>query len=101
MSIRRSLAVLTIAGAAGAASFGLAAPAQASTLGKIPGCVSVWQTTGKITKTGYAYNGCKYRVRMKIVWGWGGDGPCTTVSPGGTIYSKVARGKRFDGAKTC
>ncbi|TMR24065.1 hypothetical protein ETD86_05955 [Nonomuraea turkmeniaca] len=99
MSLRTSLAVLTVAGAA---SLGLAAaPAQAATLGNVPGCVSVWSANGKVTKTGYAYNGCTYRVRMRIVWAWAPDGACTTVNPGRQIWSQKARGHRFDGAKTC
>jgi hypothetical protein len=101
ITLRKSLAALTLVGAA---SFGLvtAAPAQAGTLGKVPSCVSLWQKTGKITKTGYAYNGCGRWMNMKIVWAHGGDGECRSVSPKGTIWSTVPRGLRtFDGAKYC
>ncbi|WP_219471674.1 hypothetical protein [Nonomuraea rhizosphaerae] len=101
ITIRKSLAALTILGAA---SLGLvaAAPAQASALGNVPSCVSLWQKSGKITKTGYAYNGCGVRMNMKIVWAHGSDGRCWSVAPRETISSTVSRGPRtFDGAKYC
>ena len=101
ITLRKSLAALTIAGAA---TVGLvtAAPAQAGTLGKVPSCVSVWQKTGNVTKTGYAHNGCGRWMNMKIVWAHGADGPCRSVAPGRTISHWVPRGVRtFDGAKYC
>ena len=77
-------------------------PPPASTLGKVPSCVSVWQKTGTAHKTGYAYNGCGRRLNMKIVWAHGSDGACHSVAPKGTIWSTVPRGIRtFDGAKYC
>ncbi|MER6942813.1 hypothetical protein ABT294_02205 [Nonomuraea sp. NPDC000554] len=105
-TIRKSLAVLT---AVGAASLGLlaTAPAQANAdaataSGRVPSCVRVWQATGTIKKTGYAYNGCGRQMNMKIVWAHGADGPCDTVYPGATLRHRVPRGIRtFDGAKTC
>ncbi|GAA3590224.1 hypothetical protein GCM10022419_085990 [Nonomuraea rosea] len=78
-------------------------PAHAAVpAGNAPLCVSVWHTSGTITKTGYARNNCGGTLRLKIVWAHGTDGDCYTVRPGGTIWSKVARGVRsFDGADTC
>ncbi|MET9064452.1 hypothetical protein ACWDR1_21190 [Streptosporangium sandarakinum] len=105
-----ALAVLATAG------FGLSAvpAAQASTThqasaesvaslrGRVPTCVDVWSKSGKVYKTGYARNGCKGTIHMKIVWAHGPDGPCQTVRSGGTIYNRVPRFPRtFDGAKTC
>lgn len=101
ITFRKSLAALVIAGAA-SAGLVAAAPAQASALGKVPSCVSLWQKTGSVTKTGYAYNGCGRWMNMKIVWAHGSDGSCQSVPPKGTISSKVPRGVRtFDGAKYC
>ncbi|GAB2957673.1 hypothetical protein ACFMQL_38970 [Nonomuraea fastidiosa] len=79
------------------------APAwSAAPEGNAPMCVAVWQTTGRFTKTGFARNDCKTRLRLKIMWGRGMDGDCQTVDPGKTISSQVFRGVRsFDGANTC
>ncbi|MEV4477249.1 hypothetical protein ACFFR3_37490 [Nonomuraea salmonea] len=75
---------------------------SAAPAGNAPMCVAVWQTTGRITQTGYARNDCQSRLRLKIIWGRGGDGDCQTVDPGKTISSQVFRGVRaFDGANTC
>ncbi|MEQ4718065.1 hypothetical protein [Nonomuraea sp. B19D2] len=64
--------------------------------------MTVWQTTGTVTKTGYARNDCGETLHLKIVWAHGADGQCFTVNPGETISSKVARGVRtFDGASIC
>jgi hypothetical protein len=81
----------------------LATPAAAAVpAGNAPSCVAVWQTKGIVTKTGYARNDCRYRLRLKIKWARGTDGDCSTVDPGRTISSKVARGPRnFDGADIC
>ncbi|MEV4468094.1 hypothetical protein [Nonomuraea sp. NPDC049504] len=98
--MRKTLTALAAACCAlGAAT----APAQAvAPAGNAPSCVVVWQTTGTITKTGYARNDCSRTLRLKIVWAHGTDGQCHTVRPGGTIWSKVARGVRtFDGANSC
>ncbi|MGW2217886.1 hypothetical protein ACWCSD_23125 [Nonomuraea sp. NPDC001684] len=77
-------------------------PAWGAPAGNAPSCVTVWQNTGTITKTGYARNDCGYRLRLKIIWARGTDGACQTVDPGETIYSRVPRGVRtFDGADTC
>jgi hypothetical protein len=65
-------------------------------------CVTVWQTTATLTKTGYARNDCGHTMGLKIRWARGADGDCRTVHPGETVWSKVARGIRaFDGADTC
>jgi hypothetical protein len=98
-SARAALAALTLTCCALAS----AAPAQAAVpAGNAPMCVVVWQTTGTITKTGYARNDCSQTLRLKIVWAHGTDGQCFTVNPGGSISSKVPRGVRtFDGASTC
>jgi len=70
--------------------------------GNAPMCVAVWQTTGRFTKTGYARNDCKTRMRLKLLWGRGTDGDCQTADPGKTISSQVFRGVRsFNGADTC
>ncbi|MFI7131506.1 hypothetical protein ACIBQ1_37920 [Nonomuraea sp. NPDC050153] len=70
--------------------------------GNAPACVTVWQATGRITKTGYARNDCGRTLRLNIVWARGTDGECYTVRAGETISSKVARGVRtFDGADAC
>ncbi|GAA3693317.1 hypothetical protein GCM10022224_068560 [Nonomuraea antimicrobica] len=97
--MRRVLTALTLA----CCAFATAAPAQAAApAGNAPSCVVVWQTTGTVTKTGYARNDCSSTLRLKIIWARGTDGDCRTVRPGGTIWSKVARGVRtFDGANTC
>ncbi|WP_049574330.1 hypothetical protein [Nonomuraea sp. SBT364] len=79
-----------------------AAPALAAPAGNAPECVAVWQSTGRVTKTGYARNDCGKRLRLKIVWARGTDGACFTVDPGQTISSQVPRGIRtFDGANSC
>ncbi|MFF4415560.1 hypothetical protein ACFYY8_23760 [Streptosporangium sp. NPDC001559] len=95
-----SLAVVPAAQAQSAAQ---PAGVSAQVLGNAPSCVTVWQKTGRITKTGYARNDCRGRtLNLKIVWAHGADGSCHTVRPGGTISSKVARGGRtFDGANIC
>lgn len=81
---------------------GPAAAWAAAPAGSAPICVAVWQSTGRITKTGYARNDCKSRVRLKIKWARGTDSDCQTVDPGQTISSQVPRGVRsFDGADTC
>lgn len=108
--IRTSLAALTLAGAATLGALAVS-PAQAEAVSMstaaqasfaLPRCVTVWQKVGRISKRGYAYNGCRYNVRMKIVWAREMDGPCTTVAPGRTISSKRSRGPAsFDGARTC
>lgn len=83
----------------------LALPGQAAaavTAGNAPTCVTVWEHTGRITKTGYARNDCDYSLNLKIVWARGTDGPCETVRPGQTISTQVPRGVRsFDGASRC
>jgi hypothetical protein len=101
ITLRKSVAALVIAGAA-SAGLVAAAPAQASTLGKVPACVKVWQQTGTIRKTGYAYNGCGRWMNMKIVWAHAADGSCQSVAPGATLKSRIGRGPAmFDGAKYC
>ncbi|WP_327087116.1 hypothetical protein OIE66_33020 [Nonomuraea sp. NBC_01738] len=104
MSIRKTLAALAIGGA-GALTLLSVTPTGAladTAQAQAPSCVSVWQRTGWTTKTGYARNDCRYNVRVKIVWSWGTDGPCRTLSPGQTMSAKVARGQRnFEGVKNC
>ncbi|NRQ39487.1 hypothetical protein HII36_47825 [Nonomuraea sp. NN258] len=80
-----------------------ATPAVAAVpAGNAPMCVTVWHTTGRITKTGYARNDCEGTLKLKIVWAHGGDGACHTVQPGWTISSQIPRGPRtFDGANLC
>ncbi|MCG5219790.1 hypothetical protein [Streptosporangium sp. KLBMP 9127] len=71
-------------------------------VGNAPDCVRVWHTVGTITKTGYARNDCSNALNIRIVWAFGVDGPCSTVSSGSTISHKIPRGPRnFDGASTC
>ncbi|NBE95290.1 hypothetical protein FE391_16940 [Nonomuraea sp. KC401] len=95
-------ATLTASALALTGALASASPAAAAPAGNAPSCVAVWQTTGTITKTGYARNDCGRRLRLKIKWARGTDGACHTVDPGRTIYSKVARGPRtFDGADSC
>jgi hypothetical protein len=78
------------------------ATASAIPTGNAPSCVTVWQNTGTITKTGYARNDCGYTMNLKIVWAHGVDGSCQTARAGDTISSKVPRGPRnFDGAGLC
>jgi hypothetical protein len=78
------------------------ATASAIPTGNAPSCVTVWQTTGTITKTGYARNDCGETMNLKIVWAHGVDGSCQTARAGDTISSKVPRGPRnFDGASRC
>lgn len=99
-SLRRSAilaAAFIVSGLASSPPVQAAMPA-----GNAPTCVTVWQTTGRITKTGYARNDCGRTMNLKIVWAHGTDGQCFTVRAGGTISSKVPRGIRtFDGASTC
>ncbi|MFI7448747.1 hypothetical protein ACIBQX_14720 [Nonomuraea sp. NPDC049714] len=79
-----------------------AAAASAIPTGNAPSCVTVWQNTGTITKTGYARNDCGRTMNLKIVWAHGVDGSCQTARAGDTISSKVPRGPRnFDGAGLC
>ncbi len=95
---------LSLAAAPAAQAHSAAQPAgvSAQALGNAPTCVTVWQHTGRITKTGYARNGCRGTLNLKIVWAHGADGACQTVKPGRTISSQVPRGVRtFDGASTC
>lgn len=90
--------LLALPGAATAAT----ASATAAPAGDAPSCVTVWQRTGTVTKTGYARNDCGYTMNLKIVWAHGVDGSCQTARPGATISSKVPRGPRnFDGAGRC
>ncbi|NUR84670.1 MAG: hypothetical protein HOY71_11350 [Nonomuraea sp.] len=98
-SVKAALTTVVFAGA----TLSAAAPAMAAApAGNAPGCVTVWQTTGRITKTGHARNDCDYTMHLKIVWAHGADGDCFTVQPGESIYSTVARGVRsFDGADVC
>jgi hypothetical protein len=71
-------------------------------LGNAPTCVRVWVTRGTVTQTGHALNQCGRSLNLKIVWAFGVDGPCRTVSNGGELKSKVAIEPRvFDGANTC
>ncbi|MFF3670698.1 hypothetical protein [Microtetraspora malaysiensis] len=79
-----------------------AASTSAAPMGNAPTCVTVWQQTGTITKTGYARNDCGYTLNLKIVWAHGTDGSCRTARPGVTISDKVSRGlMSFDGANRC
>ncbi|MEU8361181.1 hypothetical protein AB0C27_34720 [Nonomuraea sp. NPDC048882] len=97
--MRRALTGLALACCALAPALPVHAAVPA---GNAPSCVVVWQTTGTITKTGYARNNCGRTLRLKIIWAHGTDGECRTVGSGGTIWSKVARGVRtFDGASSC
>ncbi|MEV4096123.1 hypothetical protein [Streptosporangium saharense] len=99
-----AVAGLSLAAAPAAQAQSAAQPTgvTAQVLGNAPTCVTVWQKTGRITKTGYARNDCKGTLNLKIVWAHGADGSCQTVRPGWTISSQVARGGRtFDGASTC
>ncbi|MEU0569003.1 hypothetical protein ABZ297_27010 [Nonomuraea sp. NPDC005983] len=98
-SARATLTALTLT----CSALTLSLPAQAAApAGNAPSCVTVWQTTGTITKTGYARNDCGETLNLKIVWAHGADGQCDTVNPGQTISEKVPRGVRtFDGASTC
>ncbi|GAA2907901.1 hypothetical protein GCM10010517_74320 [Streptosporangium fragile] len=94
-SLGLAVSLLTPQGTAAAATSAIPA-------GNAPSCVTVWQQTGTITKTGYARNDCGYTMNLRIVWAHGVDGSCHTVSPGETIKSKVPRGPRnFDGASRC
>ncbi|MCF6470431.1 hypothetical protein FAF44_18805 [Nonomuraea sp. MG754425] len=96
-----SRAALAVIGAA-CCAFGSGPALAAVPVGNAPMCVTVWQTTGRITKTGFARNDCKSRLRLKIKWARGTDSDCQTVDPGQTISAKVPRGVRaFDGADTC
>ena len=100
--MRQALTTLTLACCTLTAATLPAHAAAALPAGNAPSCVTVWQTTGTITKTGYARNDCGRTLRLKIIWAHGTDGDCHTVNPGGTIWSKVARGVRsFDGANSC
>ncbi|MER6950153.1 hypothetical protein ABT294_39660 [Nonomuraea sp. NPDC000554] len=107
--IRKSLAALTVAGAASAGLLATA-PTQANAdtqtiahaLGNAPSCVQVWETKGNVTKTGWARNNCGHALNLKIVWANGGDGSCRRVENGGSIGHTVARWpRRFDGAGLC
>jgi hypothetical protein len=107
--IRKSLAALTIAGAA-SMSLAATAPTQANAetqtiaqaLGNAPSCVRVWEKKGTVTKTGWAANNCGHALNLKIIWANGGDGPCKHVENGGSISHKVSRvPRRFDGAGLC
>ncbi|MEU4546033.1 hypothetical protein [Nonomuraea dietziae] len=105
--MRTALGTLTAAGLVLTSSL-LAIPGQAvaSTAaipaGNAPSCVTVWEHTGRITKTGYARNDCPHTLNLKIVWARGTDGPCRTVRPGQSISTQVPRGVRsFDGADLC
>ncbi|KAB8188572.1 hypothetical protein FH608_043155 [Nonomuraea phyllanthi] len=74
----------------------------AAPAGNAPSCVTVWEKTGRITKTGYVRNDCGSKLRLKIKWARGTDSACQTVEPGETIWSQVPRGIRsFDGADGC
>jgi hypothetical protein len=97
-------AVRTVLAVVAATSCALTStPAMAAApAGNAPMCVAVWQTTGRITKTGYARNDCTSRLRLKLKWARGTDSACQTVDPGETIWHQVPRGVRsFDGADTC
>ncbi|MFE2292174.1 hypothetical protein [Streptomyces sp. NPDC059452] len=102
-TLRRTAAVM-LSAAALTATVG-AAPAAAATVGATgtaPTCVAGWVTKGTITQTGHARNDCSYRVRVKIVWAFGADGPCHTLNPGDRATSKVAiQPRRFDGINNC
>ncbi|GAA2387991.1 hypothetical protein [Nonomuraea africana] len=90
-----AVSLLALPGQAGASAAAIPA-------GNAPTCVTVWEHTGRITKTGYARNDCRYTLNLKIVWARGTDGPCRTVRPGETISTQVPRGIRsFDGADRC
>jgi hypothetical protein len=100
----RTTIVMTSVGAAISllALQGTATAAATIPMGNAPSCVTVWQNTGTITKTGYARNDCGETMNLKIVWAHGVDGSCQTARPGDTISSKVPRGPRnFDGASRC
>ncbi|MGW7484151.1 hypothetical protein ACWGH8_36905 [Nonomuraea muscovyensis] len=104
--MRTTLLTVITTASLGVATSLLALPAAASTsavpAGNAPSCVTVWQRTGTVTKTGYARNDCGYTMNLKIVWAHGVDGSCQTARPGATISSKVPRGPRnFDGANRC
>ena len=99
----RTTIVMTSVGAA-ISLLALQSTATAATIpmGNAPSCVTVWQNTGTITKTGYARNDCDETMNLKIVWAHGVDGSCQTARAGDTISSKVPRGPRnFDGAGLC
>lgn len=79
-----------------------AAPAAAVPAGNAPSCVTVWERTGWVTKTGYARNDCRETMNLKVIWAHGSDGSCQTARPGATVSSKIPRGPRtFDGASRC
>lgn len=97
-TVRAMLAALAAAGCIINSTPALAA----APAGNAPACVTVWETTGRVTKTGYVRNDCSYRLRLKIKWARGTDSACQTVDPGQTVSSQVPRGIRsFDGADTC
>ncbi|AUX22390.1 uncharacterized protein SOCEGT47_028910 [Sorangium cellulosum] len=66
-----------------------------------PSCITTWVDDGSLTDTAYARNDCGSQQRIKILWAFDTDGPCTTVSPGGTIWSRRAYPARFDGVDSC
>ncbi|MFI9588951.1 hypothetical protein [Nonomuraea sp. NPDC052265] len=113
--IRTSLAGIALAGitslgliAAGTAPASATSATTATTasaasaLGNVPGCVAVWRTTGWVRQTGHARNDCGHRIRMRIDWAFGSDGPCRTVDAGQTLTSRVPKApRRFNGAVYC
>jgi hypothetical protein len=96
------LAGSVIAGGPSASAAAAREATAAAPVGNAPQCVVVWEKIGRITKTGYARNDCRKRLRLKIVWRHGADSGCRTVYPGGRLEHKVPRGPRiFDGADLC
>jgi hypothetical protein len=75
--------------------------ARAAPRTSAPSCITTWVDDGSLTDTAYARNDCGSQQRIKILWAFDTDGPCTTVSPGGTIWSRRAYPARFDGVDSC
>ncbi|SDL39269.1 hypothetical protein [Nonomuraea jiangxiensis] len=102
MAIRTAVATLGLASTALACVLVAAPAATASTAGGPTCTLEIWQTTGRVTKTGHVTNNCPQFRKLKIIWSRAKDGPCQWVPPHGTLSHTVPRGlPKFDGAAQC
>ena len=95
-ALRMTLAAVTIAGSAAVVGVVGAPPALATSA---PSCVVPTVTDGGHTVK--ATNTCRYAYRVKIVWAYATDSPCTYLSPNHYFTDHKGWPARFDGLVLC
>lgn len=77
------------------------AAAPAAFAGTAPSCISTSVRDGSASDTVTVTNNCNSAYRLKVIWAYDTDGPCTYTPSGYYFTSTRAYPARFDGVVTC